>query len=217
MQERRIEDRLREEYFKLLPEIRRVQWQLETEINSCILGIKLALKDYERLDVKARIKDCESAITSLRRRQEGNIFIPEKSEEYTLLKLRDLAGVRILAFPQEVFVAIDQRLRQSLLFRTWSADPILYAGKLKAPKYFGYCENIHSEVLGEYQIVPMLIGRFWDVEHSAMYKPTGWAKGADKDPDLRSLRTKVEQALLDFETEFESFVTKNARVSKHKD
>ena len=37
MVERTIENRLREEYFKLLPEMRLVVEQLETEIRYCLL------------------------------------------------------------------------------------------------------------------------------------------------------------------------------------
>ena len=38
MPERRIEDRLREEYFTLLPDIRQVVEHLEAEVNSVRLG-----------------------------------------------------------------------------------------------------------------------------------------------------------------------------------
>jgi hypothetical protein len=72
---RTIEDRLREEYFQLLPEIRRVAGQLESQINYHLLPIANALEPHEQLIVKSRIKECESAVDALRRRiQEGGIF-----------------------------------------------------------------------------------------------------------------------------------------------
>jgi len=83
-------------------------------------------------------------------------------------------------------------------------------GFAQAPKYFGFCDEVSHVVQGEYQIIPMLIGHFWEVEHSAMYKPDWWAKGADKDHDLRTLRAKVECSLSRFEQEFERFAKKNS-------
>ena len=45
------------------------------------------------------------------------------------------------------------------------------AGPL-AFKYHGFCEEASSEVQGELQIMSLLTARFWEVEHSAIYKPT---------------------------------------------
>jgi hypothetical protein len=45
---RTIEDRLREEYFQLLPEIRRVAGRLQTQINYQLLPISNALEPYEQ-------------------------------------------------------------------------------------------------------------------------------------------------------------------------
>ena len=56
----------------------------------------------------------------------------------------------------------------------------------------------------------MLIGLFWEVEHSAMYKPPPPLKGkADSEP-MQMLRKDVEDVLLRFETEFESFIRDGA-------
>lgn len=63
---RSIEDRLREEYFVLLPEIRRVTEQLEAEVRYHILPILRGLEQYEQVIVKSRIKECESALDALR-------------------------------------------------------------------------------------------------------------------------------------------------------
>ena len=60
--ERTIEDRLREEYFDLLPDIRRVVDELEAEVRHCLVPISLGLDKYERLVVTSRIKECESAL-----------------------------------------------------------------------------------------------------------------------------------------------------------
>ena len=66
MPERSVEDRLREEYFNLLPDIRRVAEQLETEVLYRVLPVSLKLDGHERLVVKSRIKECESAVEALR-------------------------------------------------------------------------------------------------------------------------------------------------------
>ena len=55
--ERTVEDRLREEYFTLLPEIRRVADRLEAEIKYHTLPISGRLHRHERLAVKCRVKD----------------------------------------------------------------------------------------------------------------------------------------------------------------
>jgi ppGpp synthetase/RelA/SpoT-type nucleotidyltranferase len=54
---------------------------------------------HEQVVVRSRIKDCESAIASLRRRQEGKLFDPDTPDKYQLDILPDLAGVRVLVFP----------------------------------------------------------------------------------------------------------------------
>ncbi|MGA3371246.1 MAG: hypothetical protein ABSC48_05740 [Terracidiphilus sp.] len=212
MPERTIENRLREEYFDLLPVIRQVTLHLETIIRYRTLSILRDLKPYEQVVVKSRVKEYESAKNKLLRPQEGDVFDPDKSEEYSILKLRDLAGVRVLVFPHDRLKEVDQKLGENEPFKNWTSDPVKYArGFVQAPKYYGFCSEVSHIVQGEYQIIPMLIGHFWEVEHSAMYKPAGWAKGADKDHDMKTLRAKVECSLLRFEREFERFAKKNAQ------
>jgi hypothetical protein len=59
----KIEDLLRDEYFDLLPEIKRVVWQLDTEIRYLTLPILQSLKSHEQLIVRSRVKECESALS----------------------------------------------------------------------------------------------------------------------------------------------------------
>jgi hypothetical protein len=205
-----VRNQLREEYRRLLPTIRRVSIQLETEIRYRVLSILHDLQSYEQVIVKSRVKDCESAIRKLV--PEGNIFDPDR--EYSMLHLHDLAGVRILVFPAKRVAQIDQEIRRHQPFDRWTPKPLKYArGFLSAPKYYGAFDAIDVSLNAEYQIVPMLMGNLWDVEHSAMYKPFGWAKGADRDHDLKTLRTKIEVALTRFERRFDDFVEQNRRLS----
>ena len=205
MQRRKIEDQLREEYFDLLPEIRKVVWQLEAEIRYHTLPILQHLTNYEQLVVKSRIKECESAVNALRRRQEGRTFDPDKPGDYSILNLPDLAGVRVLVFPRGKLIEVDQALRKC--FKGWTSDPVRDANQTElAFKYSGYCQPASSRIRAEYQVVPMLIGLFWEVEHSAMYKPDSSLKGIGESKEMIALKTSVELALAHFEVGFEAFV-----------
>lgn len=153
MPDRTIEDRLREEYFDLLPDIRRVAEHLEAKVRYHVLAISRSLDKFERIAVTSRVKECDSAIESLRRRPEGAIFDPDRAEEYTLKSLKDLAGVRVLAFPPGRLAEIDVALREPFPSPIWEPDPVLTdGGETLAFKYSGYCQA-SDKVPGEYQIV----------------------------------------------------------------
>ena len=83
MTRRTVEDRLREEYFLLSPEINRVVHQLQTRVSYLLLPVTLDLKHHERIHIEARAKECGSAIGALRRRKEGERFIEEALREQT--------------------------------------------------------------------------------------------------------------------------------------
>jgi ppGpp synthetase/RelA/SpoT-type nucleotidyltranferase len=200
---RTIEDRLRAEYFDLLPEIRRVAEQLEAEIRYHLLPLSKQLKNHERLLVTARVKDCESALQKLRRDLQGATFDSDHPEQYSLTSVKDLAGIRVLAFPRGQLNEIDSALRT--IFH-WNSDPVMGDGEeVLALKYYGYCPA-SSKIMGEYQIVSMLIGLFWEVEHSVMYKPDPDLRGVAKHPKMVKERTSVLNALRSFEEQFETLL-----------
>jgi len=74
-----------------------------------------------------------------------------------------------------------------------------------ALKYSGFCQT-GDRVRAEYQIVSMLTGLFWEVEHSAVYKPAPQFRGVAKSLEMIWRRTAVLEALRAFETEFENVV-----------
>ena len=75
MTTRSVEDTLREEYSDLLPDIRRTVGELDARARYAMMPIALGLKlRHEQIVVRSRVKDCESAIGALRRRQEGKLF-----------------------------------------------------------------------------------------------------------------------------------------------
>ena len=208
---RTIEDQLREEYFQLLPDTRRVANHLEVEIRYCLLPISRTLRKHEQLEVTSRIKDCESALDSLRRRQEGATFDRDQPSLYTLTKLNDLAGVRVLAFPMRRLIEINQVLQDK--YHDWQPDPVPgfhFPGfhsnaQPQAFKYHGYCQA-SNKVRGEFQIVSMLTGLFWQVEHSAIYKPDPRLKGIAGSRVMQQRTQEVLDALRTFEEEYESLL-----------
>lgn len=202
--ERTIEDRLREEYFALLPEIRRVADRLEAEIRYHLLPISGGLRRHERLVVRHRVKSCESALEKLRRRQEGKVFQASRPEIYTLASLNDLAGVRVLAFPRGRLAEKDRLLRRE--FRTWTADPVEDDGEVQAFKYYGYCQA-SDKVRGEYQVVSMLTGLFWEVEHSAIYKPDAQLGRIAQRLGMLERTRDVVKALRAFEEQFDALAS----------
>jgi hypothetical protein len=204
---RTIEDRLREEYFRLLPDIRRVVEHLEAEVKYLVLPIRRKLDKYEQVVVTSRVRDCESAVDSLRRKQEGRTFDTEQPGLYTLRDLGDLAGVRVLAFPSSRLAEVDEELRKR--FESWQPDPVTGLGEAELPlvfKYSGYCKEASDKVRGEIQIVPMLIGLFWEVEHSAIYKPSPELKRVATDPEMRRCASEVYKALRAFDQQFEALL-----------
>jgi hypothetical protein len=88
-------------------------------------------------------------------------------------------------------------------FSNWAEKPVKDGkGSILAPKYYGLCPHVSSKVRGEYQIVPMLLGLFWEVEHPAMYK----FRAVANSKEMRDRRANVEAALANFEEGVERFL-----------
>ena len=212
MDKRTVEDRLREEYFQLLPDMRRILAELEAEVRYSLLTLSSTLDKHERLVTSSRIKDCDSALGALRRRQEGGTFDLDRADSYTLGSLNDLVGVRVLAFPRSCWTKADTNLRGHRNFSSWTSDPVPgdESEEPLASKYYGYCSR-NTKVRAELQIVPMLIGLFWEVEHSTIYKPSPELKGIGASLEMRQCTTDVLKALKQFEEEFERLLRRGER------
>jgi ppGpp synthetase/RelA/SpoT-type nucleotidyltranferase len=214
MPDRTVEDLLREQYFDLLPEIRKVIERLESEVRFHLLSVRTDLHKFEIIEVRARVKQCESALDSLRRRQEGTIFDQNRPSAYSLTNLKDLAAVRVLAFPHSRVTEIDSVLR--LKFPLWHSDPVVGdSGKVLAHKYSGYTEE-SNKIAAEYQVVSMLTGLFWEIEHSALYKPAPRLKGLARSLEMRERSEQVYIALNDFAVGFEHMVRDHKKKKKKK-
>ena len=121
--------------------------------------------------------------------------------------MKDLAGVRVLAFPQSRLGEINETLRA--VFQSWTPDPVKSdKGEILAFKYSGLCST-NNKVRGEYQIVSMLIGLFWEVEHAAIYKSTPRLRGVVRSLEMQERSQEVLKALSAFEREFERLVQSN--------
>ena len=204
---RTVEDRLRAEYFELLPDIRRTVLETETRVRRDLLDISLALERYERLLITSRVKECDSAVDALRRRQPLGLFDVERSDEYSLTALPDLAAVRVMAFPERRVNDADKTLHVTL--SSWTADPVSAANSQDAPlalKYFGRWSP-GARITAEIQIVGLLIGLFWEVEHSAIYKPNPNLRGVARSSTVIQRRDEVLGALQKFEAAFEEAIS----------
>jgi hypothetical protein len=162
------------------------------------------------------VKDCESAINALRRRQEPGDFVRSSPSDYTLLELKDLAAARVLVFPERLVELVDPRIANALkpLAGDWEEDHVYSIDPTASPlalKYYGFVDS-ESDIYAEYQIVPMLIGLFWEVEHAAIYKPAPELKGISKLMHEEILR--VYEALTEFDHRFEELIRKDEEKRK---
>ena len=172
------------------------------------------LESHEKVVVTSRVKDCESAIAALQRRPE--YFKPDDPdwEPPSLRALKDLAGVRILAFPRRRVLEIDEALRRR--FPDWTSDPVPSipgAANLLALKYHGLC-HAQCRVRAEIQLLSMLIGLFWEVEHGALYKPGERLRHIEISERMQGHYADVIRALSHFEDEFESIAAKKPPRSR---
>ena len=191
---------LRQEYFELKASMSHEHRHLDSDARCFLKELEYSLKDHERIGVESRIKDCDSAVDSLRRKQPGRDFVD--GESYSLKQLKDLVGLRILAFPANVMEAANKIVINK--FSDWQADHKQH-GAMQVYKYYRVLgvEKIPCEI----QVVSMLTGKFWDVEHSALYKPSPAFKGAiEANFQIRDLYKEVMDKLAEFEAAFEAVI-----------
>jgi ppGpp synthetase/RelA/SpoT-type nucleotidyltranferase len=214
MNGRTIDDQLRSEYFDLLPHIRQVADEVETEVRYLLIPTMRGLESHEKIVVKSRVKDCESAIGALHRRPEYLELDDPICAPPSLRALKDLAGIRILAFPRRRVIEIDDALRER--FSHWTADPvppIPGTANLLALKYHGFC-GAHCLVQAEVQLISMLIGLFWEVEHGALFKPGERLRQVEVSQRMQQNYAEVIRALSSFEEKFETIATVTSQVAR---
>lgn len=107
-----------------MPEVRRMLEDLETEVRHALLPLSDHLLKHEKTAVVSRVKECESALGALRRRQQGNLFDAGRVAPYSVMSLNELAAVRVLAFPGRRWTEVDTALRSRDPLKVWDSDPI---------------------------------------------------------------------------------------------
>jgi hypothetical protein len=108
-------------------------------------------------------------------------------------------------FPRNHVAQANEELRER--FPSWTPDPVrgYDEGPPLAETYYGYCDA--SEIIrGEIQIVPMLTGLFWEVEHAAIYKPSPRLVDLVRRPVMQERVNDVLKSLEAFEEEFEKLI-----------
>jgi len=186
---------------------------LEADVRHLLLPVMIALDRYEQVRIVSRLKDCESAVDALRRRQEARDFASEEAETYSLSTLHDLVGIRVLVFPASRIAQVNQALEP--LLADWSSDPVPGFESNDPPialKYFGRSASAGTALIAEVQIVSSLIGSFWDVEHAAVYKTTPNLQGVMASPRMKSRYREVLSALREFENEFERLIQETSEI-----
>ncbi len=205
---RLVEDLLRAEYVEIRPALQRSLTAVEIEVAHLLLPTKLDLQPHEQVLVRGRVKDCESAVDALRRRQEGGRFDTDDPTKYSLLALPDLVGIRVLTFPPSRLDAALEVISGRI--QGWTADHVYGRDHtLDSPpvawKFHGLWlpdDDFHSEI----QIASLLLGLFWEVEHSAIYKPSPRLRGVAESMSMRARTDAVTTALREFEEEFSRVV-----------
>jgi hypothetical protein len=65
---------LRQEYFELRAPMNKVHRHLDSNARCYLKELEYGLKEHERIGIESRIKACDSAVDSLRRKQPGRDF-----------------------------------------------------------------------------------------------------------------------------------------------
>jgi ppGpp synthetase/RelA/SpoT-type nucleotidyltranferase len=205
---RTVEDSLRAEYFDLVPDMQRTLVALDSEVRHRLVPLIIALNRYEQIRIVSRLKECGSAVDALRRRQELRRFDEDNPQSYSLTGLRDLVGIRVMVFPRNRIADVHSALLP--LLSAWISDPIPGIEPEDPPialKYHGRCDAALTSLTAELQIVSSLIGSFWEVEHSAVYKTSPSMQGLMGSSRMNERQRTVLAALRDFEDEFEHLVS----------
>lgn len=201
----KTENYLCEEYFNLLPELAKVQQLMEARVRWYLKDITFALKKHQRIEIESRVKECNSAIDALKRRQQSRSF--DDNNSYSLTELKDLVGLRILVFPPGLTTKINKVITAK--FRSWKPDHHKLGKTILCKKYDGIA-NKKLKIRCEIQIISMLTGAFWDIEHFALYKPDPAYKGIRENLKMRRLRDEVLVKLAEFEKTFEKIISEQS-------
>ena len=89
--------------------------------------------------------------------------------------------------------------------------PIPGTANSLALKYHGF-SSPHCRVRAEIQLISMLVGLFWEVEHGALYKPGERLRQVEVSVRMQDHYADVIRALSSFEQKFEDIATEKPRA-----
>lgn len=193
-----IESQLQLEYLKIANKLYKAQEYIEIEIKHTIKTQLLKAVHANKILISSRVKDCNSAIISLKKKEEGRVFRDNK--QYSITQLNDLIGIRVSVFPLTLLELVKTPLLDYLdsnFEKQFQTDHTTIE-KYDIYKYRGI-HNQFSEFKCEIQLIPMLISKFWDIEHDVFYKP---ASPHDA-PPMKDAYYAVINSLYNFERTYE--------------
>lgn len=198
-----LESNIRKSYHELLPVLKKIESLLVSKVQWYLRSEKFNLKEYERISVESRIKSCDSSLEKLVKKypapgQEGSNIrrYINTSNDFSLDKLSDLVGIRILVFPSSKILRIQKIISREF---SWKLDPEFFAFGSQFQGRLRGCKKIGCEI----QIIPMLIGKFWDVEHFVRYKPhPSYRFRIKNDTEINDLSKDIYELLENFQVRF---------------
>lgn len=206
------EARLKHEYEELLPKMKKLQSLLDASLRWYLKDEMVSLTHSERIDISSRFKNCESAINKLKRilrnKKEGESKSSiDPNHYYSLTKLKDLVGIRISVFPASKVKIFRQLIADK--FADWQEDVDPKHSEISFYKFHGLLPHPeYNDIKCEIQIVPMLIGKFWDVEHFMLYKPKPADKNASEHAQMAHIKEDIYGKFKEFEECFEKVLAK---------
>ncbi len=193
-----VESRLQLEYLKVASALYKAKEYIEIEIKHTIKTQLLEAVHANKILISSRVKDCNSAITALKKKEEGRVF--RDGRQYSITQLNDLIGLRISVFPLTLLELVQSPLLSYLennFEQPFQTDHTTIEN-YDIYKYRGI-HNQFSEFNCEIQLIPMLISKFWDTEHDVFYKP---ASPHDA-PPMKEAYDAVIKSLYSFEKTYE--------------
>lgn len=185
---------LRSEYDNQINKMNGLLDYYKTEIEYLIRELKLNCKKFEKIEFSSRIKTFESCITKLKKKNEANVL----TEEAKLSEVKDLIGIRMLVFPNdyiEVIKRLIMRKHNKFTIEEIDEDKKKECDFIKFFVYFNIEKFNH--ILVEIQILPYLLGKYWDIEHSLIYKPQDMYPHKVQKTQLKEISQQTTQNIVE--------------------
>ncbi|MBU3955132.1 hypothetical protein KJ633_01590 [bacterium] len=152
-------DSNKEKYYKLLS-------HSKTTVKNILKNLIINSKAFEQIEVVGRIKTFERCIAKLKKAKEANYL----DDEVKLAEITDIIGIRILTFPNKYIEKIIEIIKKDIvgykISKEDNKEEIDFYKTYITSTLTGF-ENIQVEI----QILPYLLGKYWDIEHELIYKP----------------------------------------------